>query len=429
MKPHNLKRMSRRLLLLCSVSALCACASALAASPPEKRDFWVWNLNVMPPGNRLAHAVLKSAGNRSLIYVEDALESQISPEYISRLGRTLEGEAPAGALMPSQGVIPFEENLFGPLPTRISTEDRLIILFADLGKYKEHEFDGFFNVYDQVTDAEAQKEGQRSNESNIIYINGLRRDETYTNSVISHELEHLLEFSPGKNEKDNWISETTAEGAMLLTGHFSDQLHVNKMMTNPGEFPLVSNSYVAYGPQLLFASFLIDFSPEREFNLRFLAESKLPGRTVVEQLFENRLGNPQTFDAIYSSFLSYIFAGSDDRASLPFAWARPAGTGVSIPPVTPYKVIGSFPASVDGWIYPYAFVLIELANELSPNAQVKVQSIADPTDPDAKTSCATTASVLWKPVGKKRIAVYSVGCEPNSKKDLVHFRLSIQDRP
>ena len=403
-----------------------------AELPPEaqqKRSFWVWDLSVMPPGFRRAEATLRVVGKRSLIYVEDSLwQTQIQPDYAERLNELLENTMPAGSLATNQGLVSFEENLFGSLPKRINPDDRLIVLFANLGQYKDHQFDGFFNAYDQQTEAEARLEGQHSNESNIIYINGFRGSETYTNGVIAHELQHLLESSQDKEETaDSWLSETIAEGAMLVTGHFADQLHVNRFAKSSGEFPLVSSSYVSYGPQILFASFLLDFAEQREDSLRLLSNRTVGGRQAVEQLFERVIGTPQSFDAIFSSFLSYLFTASSEKLSLPLAWKRPEGLGLSLPTFTPAGTINTIPGSFEGKLFPYSFVVIDLAEELSPSAQVEVRLL--PADPGSKSICGRTASVLWKPVTKKRVAVYSVGCEPKSKQDFLHFRLTILDKP
>ncbi|MGZ3694630.1 MAG: hypothetical protein ACXWQO_10645 [Bdellovibrionota bacterium] len=427
-----------RLVAMCGLLLFGACFTAFAADPSpaigSTKEFWVWDLNVMPPGFRRAKATLRATGAHSLVYVEDQFwEKKISQNYVDRLKQLLEVSSPFGAIVPAQGVIPFEEANFGSLPKRAAGESRLIVLFADLGKYKDHEFDGFFNVYDQQTESEAQKEDQHSNEANIIYLNGLRRDESYTNGVISHELQHLLSFdASGETSKDNWLSETLAEGAMLATGHFTDQPILDQLLKNTGNSPLVSPTYVSYGPQLLFASFLLDFTSHGISNLTEISRSKLHGRDNIEAFFEHRLGNPQTFDAIYSSFVSYVFNASNYGWSLPISWDRPHGTGLNVGEIAAYKTISSFPANIDGWLYPYSFVAIDLAAELPDTAVVRVETLrganVNEESSSAPDSCSRTASALWKPVSKKRIAIYAVGCEPKSKADLLHFRLIIADQ-
>jgi hypothetical protein len=421
---------SRFAVIFTAITMLCVSAPALAGGPElgSSRNFWVWDLNVMPPAFRKAEATLRAQGPRTLVYVEKKLSpEQISPAYIERLETALEKSCPKGSLCPQTGVVPFEEAHFGALPNRFSAPDnRLIVLFADLGKYKDHEFDGFFNSYDQLSESEAQREKQHSNEGNIIYINGLRRDESYTNGVIAHELQHLLVFDPdSRTTKDSWLSEALAEGAMLTTGYFSDQLHVDRFAKSTGASPLVSTTYVQYGPQLLFSSFLLDFAGTGVTNLSELSRVPLAGREAVEKFFEARLSSPQSFDAIYSNFISYLFNAQSFGWSLPISWVRTPPFGITMPEITPYKTITSFPANLDGWVYPYAFVAIDLPTELTDTTTVKVEAIR----PNAEgPSCARTASPLWKPVGKKRIVVYAVGCEPKSKQDVLHFRLIITDQ-
>jgi hypothetical protein len=411
----------------CALFSLSPCAFA-GPEIGSSREFWVWDLNVMPPAFRRAEATLRAQGKRTLIYVEKKYSAeQISPAYIERLETTLEHACPPGSLCPQEGVVPFEEAHFGALPNRFSAPDnRLVVLFADLGKYKDHEFDGFFNSYDQISEAEAQREQQHSNEGNLIYINGLRRDENYTNGVIAHELQHLLVHDPsGRSTKDSWLSETLAEGAMLTTGYFSDQAHVDRFTKSTGNSPLVSTTYVSYGPQLLFASFLLDFAGTTVTNLAELSQIQLAGREAVEKFFETRLHAPQSFDAIYSNFISYLFNAQSFSWSLPVSWARLPQFGIAVPEIAPYKTIRSFPASLEGWVYPYAFVAIDLPSELGDTTNVKVEALRPGTE---GPSCARTASPLWKPVGKKRIVVYAVGCEPKSKQDVLHFRLIITDQ-
>ena len=260
-----LKRISLLLfLLLQGMNAHCSESGAGAITSPlaKTRDFWVWDLNIMPPGFRRASATLRAEGKRSLIYVEDNYYGkEISPEFIQRLKLQLEEKMPSGSLEPDTGIISFEEKLFGSLPTKITRDDRLIVLFADLGKFKDTQFDGFFNAFDQMPDAEAFKEfGQHSNEANVIYLNGFRVSESYTVGVIAHELHHLLASTSGV-ERENWLSESLAEGAMLLTGYYGDQGHVNHFVENTWNISLVSPRYVQYGPQLLFSAFLLDSLP------------------------------------------------------------------------------------------------------------------------------------------------------------------------
>lgn len=420
-----------RLFLFYLISTLLGAFTATfakAGTPPPApatRAFWVWNLNVMPPTFRRATATLRAAGDRSLIYVEDKFYGrEITAHFVLQLNEQLESKAPSSAFLPGLGIVSLEEQLFGALPRKVSPDDdRLIVLFADLGQFHDTKFDGFFNPYDQLSDQRAIEDyRQRSNEANILYINGFRQTGAYTTGVIAHELHHLL--SHHGPDREAWLSETLAEGAMLLTGFFTDQLRVEQYVANPGSVPLVTPSYVQYGPQLLFASFLIDSIPlSRGSALTLLRNIHKGGRDAIEELFLKNTNVPLSFDAIFSNFVSYVFTQSDTNASLPAAWDhRP---GLRVPRVASYFTYQVGSGELNGELAPYSFVAIDLAQELSPSAVIQVRRVS-PTNATAG-DCARNASVLWKPISRTRIAVYAVGCDPSEKSENVQFRLKILD--
>lgn len=404
----------------------------------DRKEFWVWDLRVMPPAFRRTEATVRAVGPRSYIFVENALwETNITPDFVARLHHRLEREAPRGALKQT-GIIPLEEEIFAPLPKKIRNDERLIVLFADLGQYKEHQFDGFFNAFDQMKEETAWKEyEQHSNEANIIYINGLRGTEEYTTGVIAHELQHLLAHHATEDsasfDQDPWLSETLAEGAMLVTGYYTDQGHVNRFAQNPGVQPLVSQSYVHYGPQLLFASYLVDSVRSDGSALGFLTRLKKRGREAIEFLFRSKTNFPLNFDAIFSNFLTYVFQASGTQEKLPSAWTHHGSNGILVPQIRPVARIERFPAELRQSVLPYSFVSIDLAQEIPSSAVVEVEvlprGVDTPVDQPVEPNCANTASVLWKPMGPKRIAVYAVGCEYRGPKDVVDFRLSILTKP
>jgi len=407
------------LIFLLSISA------ALAGGPPTapiQRDFWVWDLNVMPPASRQATATLRATGDRSLVYVENKFwKSQIQPEFIKRLHQRLEQLTPPGSIFPNQGIVEIEENLFAPLPRIISTDERVIVLFADLGKYKNFEFDGFFNAFDQIPDEMSRTDGQRSNESNLIYINGFRQNEDYTIGVIAHELQHLLHHHVGPKEgQDLWLSETLAEAAMLLTGYDTDQEHANRYAKEPYKTSLVSHTYVQYGPQLLFSAFLLDSMPNKKIGLQHLMRSAKGGREAVEGLFHKDGARPINFDLVYSNFLNYLF----DREGKKVPYTLPH-SDLTIPKFASQFKIESFPAKVTGTLMPYTFALVDLPKALPADSLIKLNRL---TDENSK-ACGLESILLWKPVGPTKLAIYSVGCEQTGKFDAVKFQLQILSAP
>ena len=425
-----------RLFFFCLLCLAVAFATTLAdaapvQSAPTLREFWVWDLSVMPPAFRKTTATLRASGNRTLIYVEDKFFGhEITADYVTRLEYQLERSVPSGAYITDTGIVPLEERIFGPLPTKIAKDDRLVVLFAALGQYKDVQFDGFFNLYDQLPESEAmQKYQQHSNEANVIYLNGFRKSETYTTGVIAHELQHLLASGTTEVSRESWLSESLAEGAMLLTGFFSDQDHVDKYLSETGKYPLVTSGYVQYGPQLLFSSFLADSLPSaRDMTaIASLNRVELGGRDAVEKLYQDLTEAPLSFDAIFSNFVSYVFEQSAGGAALPNSWRH--SPAIHVLQIAPFFTYQAGSGELTGELAPYSFVAVDLAQELSPSAEIQVTRIPPSPGQTNASGCARDASVLWKPVNKTRIAIYAVGCDPGEKPEDVQFRLRILDQP
>ncbi len=423
-----------RLVVLTVACLATALSVTFAAEPPNrpifdiKRDFWIWDLRVKPPAFRRSSATLRATGRRSLIYVENKLwGGSLNEEFVQRLQWQLESSAPSGAWKEEKGVIPLQEELFGPLPRKVTLDDRLIVLFADLGQYRTRKFDGFFNAFDQLTDAEARmKYNQRSNESNVVYVNGFRGTEAYTAGVVSRELQHLLADAHSESVREVWLSETLAEAAMLLTGYFSHQPKVNEVAEESGKHPLITLADVHRGPQLLFASFLLDsLSPNGPEAIAAISNSREPGKSAVERVFREQTGSPLNFDAIFSNFVSYVFSQSHHGTPIPGAWNHQKG--VVVPSIQPYFTFKSPSGELEGQLAPYSFLAIDLARELSPSIVIQAERIPIKGVSESGRSCSKEATVLWKPISPKRIALYAVGCDPVLPGEKIGFRLKILD--
>jgi hypothetical protein len=390
----------------------------------SKRSFFVWDLNVMPPGSRVAEATLMAKGLRSYLYVENSRLS-LPPGFIERTISTLESQTPPGSLRSDWGIVPLLESVFAPLPKVVSPDDHLIVLMADLGKYKNFEFDGFFNAFDQMSPEKAAEFDQKTNQSNIIYINGLRKNEDYTLGVIAHELQHLLHFHAPKKEgfiQSTWLSETLAEAAMLVTGFFTDQGHVDRFALNSFRHSLTPKKYVQYGPQLLFAAYLMDSPQVGIAGLKILTESTREGRSAVEQVFDANAPFFLPFDLVFGNFVNYVFHNAGKR--VPVVSTTTPDTGILIPEIPSYLRLASIPAIAEGMVMPYGFAPIDLPFPLPPDAIVISEAIRSGAAPDR---CGAIADVLWKPINPQRIVVYAVGCEPDGEADFVRFRLTIQE--
>lgn len=395
----------------------------------ETRNFWVWNLRVFPHSYREARTSLLVRGDRVNIYAEDGLK--IPAGYLARLRVQLEKKPPAGALYPEFGILPSLEKLFGPTPEPLrGRTNELNVVFADLGR--PGVIDSYYAPADRLTQYQAEGSGAKSNEGNIVYINGYQGSDERTATALVQALQELLGSAHrgGSFALDRWLAQTLSEASLLSVGLFSDQTRLDRFVQNPTEFPLVSHSLLQAGPQLLFAAYLLDQSNDKARVLSALAEMPARGREAVESVFRNETGTPLTFDLIYGNFLAYIFRMSGKHERLPFSLEHEAGRGLLVPEIQPYIRLELIPAIMEGSVYPYAFALFDLPEELPQTAIVQVEPIRKGLRrPDGSLPCSETASVLWKPVTQKRIAVYAVGCEHETEQDRVYFRLSVLDRP
>lgn len=399
----------------------CASARASALTPARKtgeiRHFWLKGES----GYRQATTTLRAAGARSYIYVESGLPSRnITAKQVETIRFRLEESAPVGALLPNLGVIPLQEILFAPLPRLISEDDRVAVVVA---RITDNPYvDGYFSPFDQIPAARAESLGEKSNEGNIIYVNALERNETGILAVFAQELQKLISYPVSRGE-DLWFRETLGKAAKLASGFYVDQSQLNEYAARPSLFPLVSRTYIQQGPQLLFASFLLDSMPDKVAGLRLLNAKAKNGREAVESLFRQVTGSPFTFDVIFSKYLSYVFAGAGGDLPAPLT---PETGRLQFPVIEPYAEIKSFPAELTGDLMPYSVLAISLPSALPPTAVVKITTLR----PKGRGGvCGRTATALWKPVDLKTIAIYSVGCDHESPDDRVQFHLTVLDKP
>ena len=374
----------------------------------------------MPPTFRRIEAVEKAQGAHSILYVEKNLENNLlTPENIQNIFEQLETH-----------IVPKEEEIFALLPKVINPDQRVQVLLTNLGSYQGYRFDGHFNPFDQMKEEIAWSENQQhSNEANIIYIDPTNaRSLSSILAVIAHELQHLLAHHayPGSVplEQDSWLSETQAEAAMLFTGFFDDQNKMPYFSTHTNELPLVSKTYVQYGPQILFASFLIDsFDPHGGFSL--LLKQRQIGREAVETLVEKLSSRVIPFDVIFSNFISYIFETSEKSFTLPVKWHRKdEGKGIVIPKLKRVGTVEKFPFRAKSKIAPYGFALFDTPVGLPADAEV----ILKPLNFKAHRVCQEKGKLLWKPL-RNALAVYFVGCEYKSKEDIIDFEISVHEKP
>lgn len=231
-----------------------------AAEPAIHRDFWTWDLSVMPPSFRKATCTLRATGSRFLLYVEDTeWETFVTAEGVQTIFDRVEHATPASSMDPTKGIGELEFGVFGEPPLGLDGEPRVNLLYVRMDAFNGSSFDGYFNAFDTLTDQEAQQTyQQRSNEAEVLYLNtrGSPAASEYMIGVLAHELQHLLHH-PHDGEEASWVNESLSESAMILTGHPTDIPHLERFAKRP-ETPLVTDGYVSYGACFLFGTYLLE---------------------------------------------------------------------------------------------------------------------------------------------------------------------------
>lgn len=296
-------------------------AGALPPAPGEARTFFVWDTGVMPPRDRQAAATARAVTERVSIFVEDSLwGSKVTAQDVERLKRLFTERGPAGSADPSRSIYDVSTAYFGAPPTAPNGSDHTVLLIADLPAFKTTVLDGYVNPFDQMTDEEARKEGQRSNETNVLYLNGTGSTgvaSDYMQGVLAHEFQHLLHHRHDP-EEESWLNELASQASMLANGYHTDMGHVARYASRPDR-PLVSPTYVDYGAELLFAEYLME-----RYGKAFYAELVASPAHGVESLDATlaRLGRPERFRDLYTDWLVANYADSQGAAEPGFHYAR-----------------------------------------------------------------------------------------------------------
>lgn len=284
--------------------AFVASSAPVETRPPavgDKREQWVWDFAVMPPAPKLLQTTLRAVGEHGCIWVDDAAWGRtVTPAQVATLDQRFNREAPSGSVDPTKGIFDIDTKWFGGLPQGIDKDPRATILLTEFAAFNGTRMDGYFNAFDQMTDVEAQKYGQRSNERNIIYLNTAASpiDGDYMQGVLAHEFSHLCQW--GRNpDQAAWLGETLAETAMALNGYHTDYNHVARHQAKPSK-PLVSDTYVDYGAAYLFGTYLLErygkaFVPA-------LVEQSGAGADAIDAALQ-KVGSPDRFGQVFDDWV------------------------------------------------------------------------------------------------------------------------------
>jgi len=280
----------------------------------DQRTFWTWDMSVMPPAAKQVTATCRADGATGYVFVDNAVwDRLVKADDVKTLSERFEERSPSGSVDPRRGVAAIDHDWFGTPPLGLDGDPKVYLLITEMSKYMGTTLDGYFNPFDTITDAQAQEQGQRSNEKEIIYLNAAGGGPIagdYMQGVLAHEYQHLL-HQPHDAEEESWLSETLAEVAMKVNGYHTDMGHVVRHQSKP-EKPLVSQTYVDYGACMLFGTYMTE-RYGKSF-IQELSRDPLHGTASIDATLE-RFGRPERFPELYRDWAVANFADSQGVAA------------------------------------------------------------------------------------------------------------------
>ncbi len=278
---------------------------AIAPVPPRRvgmmplvgdtRQFWTYDLSVMPPKNKAIQATCRGVGNFVAIWVGDTeWETEVVQADIDNVLASMETTTPLGQ---DGGVFGNNTTLFGMPPVIMPGDPALTVLIYKIPGYQGNVFDGYFRAEDLAAfnpTCETSPMIYCSNELPMIHVTSDNVGSDYMAGVIAHEFEHLIHYGADAGEEP-WLDESLAELAMIHAG-YSDPGNLAYFLAHP-ESSLVIEPPVDYGACLLFGSMLWEWLGDA--GIAALVADKANGKASIEAALAP---NDVTWSMLFAEF-------------------------------------------------------------------------------------------------------------------------------
>lgn len=271
----------------------------------DSRQFWTYDLSVMPPKNKAIQATCRAVGLNVAVWVGDnEWGSTVYQADVDSVMESMETTTPLGN---AGGVFGNNTTLFGMPPAVNEGDPALTILIYDIPGYQGNVFDGYFRAED-LSAFNAQCETSPmiycSNELAMIHVAANDVGSDYMAGVIAHEFEHLIHYGQDMGE-DPWLDESLAELAMIHAG-YTDPNNLAYFLSHP-ESSLVVEPPVDYGACLLFGSYLWELLGDQ--GILALIQDQANGEASVEAAVAT-LGS--TWQTLFAEFALANLTDSPD---------------------------------------------------------------------------------------------------------------------
>jgi hypothetical protein len=217
----------------------------------DRKEFWTWNLKVMPPEDIKLQATCRGIGENVYIFVsDDVWDVNVFRQDIEKIITAFNHSTPEASIDKDKGIYEILTETFG-CPQDVDDDNRIYFLISQLGEFHGHHFDGYFRFLDEL-------EGKHSNHTEILYLDCDDPSDEYHLGIIAHEFQHLIHWQYDRDEA-GWIGETLSEVAMILCGYYTDKKHVIRYLNNT-DSPLVSKGHhkISYGACLLWGTYIYE---------------------------------------------------------------------------------------------------------------------------------------------------------------------------
>ena len=217
--------------------------------------FWSWDLTIQPPVWERVLATCRAVTPNSYIFVTndqwnvhmDSADVALAAYYWEQ-GTYIDSTA---------GIYQLDTDAFGQPPDELDNDPHIYILYDALGSYNGVIFDGYFSVFNEYTEEQANGMGGHSNECEMFYMSCYPNDPVgpIRISVLAHEFEHMIHWAHDPDEA-TWVDEGCAEYAMVLFGVPDPIVDFPNQPDN--NLTLWSNAFADYVQTLLFFTYIAD---------------------------------------------------------------------------------------------------------------------------------------------------------------------------
>ncbi len=328
----------------------------------DKKEFWTWNLNIMPPENAKLQATCRGVGENVYVFVsDDVWMVNVLQKDIERIVQTFDRSTPEISIDGDKGIYEILTETFGE-PPDVDNDPRIYFLISQLGGYHGHHFDGFFRFIDEA-------KGKYSNRAEILYLDCDNPSDDYHLGVIAHEFQHLIHWQYDRDET-SWINESLAEVAMILCGYYTDKKQVARYLNNT-DSPLVAKGHMSnYGACLLWGTYIYE-----RFGTTFLENLVLENTDSIEgfQKVMANMNREGDFSEIFGDWLVANYLNTDlfENKSV-FKYKS-----ITLPTFPTVKHFFSLPAHDSGNVPGYAVNYLKFSIERIKGRKLRITFRSD----------------------------------------------------